>query len=116
MNTIDDIKDSYSYYKGTKPYHLYIHIRALDGSLDDLYFQEAVDIFKSFNFDYETADTYMFDFNLNNDWYTFDCPNCIRDYGFSIPVVDDIEKIARFVDLAQSGKIVVFIEEVEETS
>jgi len=106
------IADSYNYYKGTDPYHLYIHMRALDGTCNDPYLREAVDIFKSFNFDYEFADTYMFDFNLNNDWFTFDCPNCIRDYGFSIPIVDDIEKIAHFVELVYSGKIIVFIEEV----
>lgn len=116
MNIIDNIKDAYDYYKDTEHYHLYIHMRTLNGSLNDPYLEEAVDIFKSFGFDYELADTYMFDFNLNNNWYTFDCPNCIRDYAFSIPVVDDIEKIARFVNLVQSGKIIVFIEEVEETS
>ena len=116
MDIIANIKDSYNYYKGTKPYHLYIHMRALDGSIDDPHIREAVNIFKSFNFDFEVADTYMFDFDLNNDWYTFDCPNCIRDYGYSIPIVDDIEKIARFVELVWNGKIIVVIEEVEKTS
>ena len=110
------IKESYDYYKDTEHYHLYIHMRALNGSIDDPYIRAAVDIFKSFNFDFEVADTYMFDFNLNNNWYTFDCPNCIRDYGFSILIVEDIEEIARFVYLVQSNKIIVFIEEVEEIS
>jgi len=107
-----NIADSYNYYKGTDPYHLYIHIRAVNGSFGDPYINEAVEIFKSFDFKYEIADTYMFDFDLNNNWYTFDCPECIRDYGFSIPIVDDIEKMARFVELVYSGKVIVFIEEV----
>ena len=112
MIDIEVIKDSYDYYKNDIPYHLYIHMRALDGTCDDPYLNEAANIFKYFGFNYEFADTYMFDFNLNNDWYTFDCPECIRDYGFSIPIVDDIEKIARFVELVYDGKIVVVIEEV----
>lgn len=115
-DTVNLIKESYDYYKDTEHYHLYIHMRALDGSIYDPHLREAVNIFKSFNFDFEVADTYMFDFNLNDDWYTFDCPNCIRDYSFSIPIVDDIEKIARFVDLVYNGKIIVIVEEVEETS
>lgn len=114
MTLVDQIADSLEYYKDAEPIHLYIHMRATNGNINDPSLREAVAIFKTFGFNYEVADTYMFDFNLNNDWFTFDCPECFRDYGYSLPKVTsrkDIYALARFVEIVESNKIIVFIEE-----
>lgn len=116
----ESIRQSMDWY-GERDGHVAIRFhfgspRSLDYIHDNASVQEVRDIFVRLGFSPQPYDTVMMAFDLNQDWYVFTCDKCIRDYGFALPVVtsdDDIDALARVVELAYEGKVIFLIEQFD---
>ena len=113
---VEYLNESYEYYKERDAFFsLRFYIRGIKGRINDPHLMEAVQIFRDLGFHCDCGDTYLFDFDLDNNWYVFDCPKCIRDYAYSVPYTDSAsgrKKLARFIELVHKSKIIVFVKHI----
>ena len=50
-------------------------------------------------------DTVMQSFNLNQDFIVVHCDKCIRDFGYALPVSDDVDTLARIAEMVYEGDL-----------
>lgn len=62
-------------------------------------------MFESLGYQPRTYDTIKESFNLNQDWWIVRCPKCIRDYGYALPVSNDIDTLASITELVYNGAV-----------
>lgn len=50
-------------------------------------------------------DTVFGSFDLNQDFIVVQCSKCIRDYAYALPVSDDVDTLARIVEMIYDGEL-----------
>ena len=75
---------------------------------------EVVDAFEKAGCKPQMCDTIPHAANYNRDWWEVTCERCIREYGFTLPVSDDLEAMARIVELENSGEVQFIVYEYTE--
>lgn len=69
--------------------------------------ERAVGIFKNLGCDVDYGDTVPFSFSLNRCWYSAAYDRCIRSFGYTLPVSEDVDALARLVDDVGKGRLLM---------
>lgn len=72
--------------------------------------QAVRDLFVKLGFNPQKYDTVSTSFNLNQDFYVFTHDHCIQDFGYTLPVVNDIDALATICEYIFDGKVMMLIE------
>lgn len=103
--------EQHSMYSAFRPCTFYFSIPEYDSSkfLSDENLKIIVDIFKSNGYEISPYDTIYEYFNLNQDFEVVHVDKAIREYGFTLPVFDNIDDMITILDLVWSGKIICLV-------
>ena len=71
-------------------------------------------VFEDIGLNPQPCDTIPHAFNLNRDYEEVSCSKCIREFGFTLPVSDDLEALAHMVELEHEGLVQFIIYDNEE--
>ena len=115
-DTVNAIRDSLDYYKRCDPIHIrfaFSGVHSMFG-LDEDAVEAVREAFVKLGFDPQPADTLDVDFNLDRDWYFVDCPKCIRDYRYALPITDDVDTLAQIVMREQQGSVRILVFEQDD--
>lgn len=111
------IKDSLNHYKEK---NAYVAIRfhfapttIYKRTREDLNVKHMCALFKRLGFTPHIYDTVMESFNLNQDFFVITCDKCIRDYGYALPVTDDIATLVEITEMVYDGKVAMLVEEID---
>lgn len=116
----ETIKGSFDYYEKEEDPYYHVEFFITNNDINtpwfkDEYLDEAIYIFASLGYKPEPCDTIWEDFNLNRMWICVDCPQAIRDYGYTLPLnPDKVDLLARLIELEYSGHIRIIIRTHEE--
>lgn len=66
---------------------------------------EVVELFRRMGYEPDVGDTVMSSFDLNRNWWWVTCDRCVRDYAYALPIDDDLDALARIVQLEGSGQV-----------
>lgn len=65
----------------------------------------AVGIFESLGCEPSYGDTVEFSFSQNRCWWSVTYDRCIRDFGYTLPVSDDVRSLALLVHYVAKGEL-----------
>lgn len=69
----------------------------------------ALHVFEEAGCTIDYGDTVNFSFSLNRCWYSARCNRCIRSFGYTLPVIADIDALARLEDDVAKGRILMVV-------
>lgn len=109
-NLMKNIKESIEYHEkehGFRTFTFYFTAPKYDwrAAADDPCVNEVVNAFKSAGYNPQMCDTVPHAANLNRDWWEVDNVKTIREFGFTLPVLEDLEAMIRIVELENSGEV-----------
>ena len=65
----------------------------------------AVRLFEGLGCDVDYGDTVDFSFSLNRCWWSATYDKCIRSFGYTLPISDDVDSLAMLVHYVAKGNL-----------
>ena len=83
------------------------------GALSNPAVMEVVELFRRMGYEPDIGDTVMSSFDLNRNWWWVTCDRCVRDYAYVLPISEDLDALARIVQLEGHGAVEFVIREAD---
>ena len=83
------------------------------GAVSNPAVMEVVELFRRMGYEPDIGDTVMSSFDLNRNWWWVSCDRCVRDYAYTLPISEDLDALARIVQLEGHGAVEFVIRDAD---